>query len=202
MADKLNRRIEVSVGRTVNLGDYESVKANVVLSQNVSDTVEVDVIYEELWETAEKQLDDYLAQYEGEETDKEEIVADQPLEDEVEKVGEFEGETEQEIEELPEETVEETVDEDEELDISEEDINTMTLKELKDLCKTTEGMEDIDLSLNLKPLRAVIIDLLFEEEDGTEDGGEGEVTENPDDAGGEPELDETGGDWEQDDWQS
>ena len=56
MADKLNRRIEVSIGRTLNLGDYENVKANVTLSQSIPDKAEVEVMYEELWETVEKQL--------------------------------------------------------------------------------------------------------------------------------------------------
>ncbi len=184
-----NRRIEVSVGRTVNLGNYESVKANTVISQDIKDDAEVDVIYEELWETAEKQLDDYLAQYEPEDPDKEETIPDQPLEDEIEKAEVEETEV---LEETPE-----VVEEDEELDITEDQINAMTLKELKELCQGTEGMEGIDLSLNIKMLRATIIDLIFVED---EDSGEGELAENPDDAG-EPELDGEGGEWADDDWQ-
>lgn len=192
MTDQLKRRIEVSLMRTVNIGNYESVRGGVMLSQNITDKADENAVYISLWETAEKQLDDYLSQYELNE-DKPE--PEQPLEEEVE------GEIPEE--EPPEEEVtvsileeEEVPEEDAELDITEEEINKMTKSELINLCKTTEGMEDIDLTLNVRPLRAIIIDLIFEEE-----GEEGEEDAEKDEEGVEPNLDETGGEWDQDDWQ-
>lgn len=190
MADQLKRRIEVNLMRTVNIGNYESVKGGVSLSQNIEDSADEDVVYEALWETVEKQLDDYLSQYEQDEA-KNESEPEQPLEEEVEP------------EEAPEEEApeEEAPEEEAELDITEEEINKMTKPELVTLCKTTEGMEDIDLNLNVKPLRAVIIDLIFEDEESPEEPEEGEEGTEDGEEGEDPKLDETGGEWDQDDWQ-
>ena len=53
-----NRRIEVSMTRTVNLGNYESVRFQAGLSQDISDDIELDDAYEELWDTVIGQVED------------------------------------------------------------------------------------------------------------------------------------------------
>jgi len=176
------RRIAVNLSRTVNLGEFESVKGGVFIEQDIAEKDDLESVFDALWASAESQVDRYLAQYEGEE-------------------GET-GETMEEVSELTEEVlekeelaVEEVPVEEEGEDLTEEDINVMTLPELKTLCKETEGLEDVDLTLNLKPLRAVLIDMLFEDDEETGEV-EGEEVATP---GGE----ETGaeGEWQDGDWQ-
>jgi len=50
------RRLEVSVGKTINTGNYESVKIHVGLSCDVSNTTDLDEAYEEMFEECGKQI--------------------------------------------------------------------------------------------------------------------------------------------------
>jgi hypothetical protein len=117
----------------------------------------------------EEEEDPEEEEEEGEEDSEEE---DPEEEEGEEEEGEEEGEEEEEDpeeeegEEEEEDPEEEGEDDDgEEEEISEDDINEMAKTELIELCKTAEGLEDINTKLKLKPLRKAIIKALFEESD-------------------------------------
>ena len=50
------RRLEVSIGKTINLGNYESIKIHVGLAYDISNTADLDEAYDELFEECSKQL--------------------------------------------------------------------------------------------------------------------------------------------------
>ena len=51
-----NRKIEVALGRTVNTGNYESLKIHVSLAGDIGDAVSLDHAYDEAFEVVEKEL--------------------------------------------------------------------------------------------------------------------------------------------------
>ena len=51
-----NRRVEVSIGRTINLGDFESLRVCAGLSFDIADNVEMKSSYEEAWGIVETQV--------------------------------------------------------------------------------------------------------------------------------------------------
>ena len=62
------KRIEVAIGRTINLGDFESTKINVTVAQYIPEDAEEAVFYEDMINEAETQVDEYLSKFEeGEE---------------------------------------------------------------------------------------------------------------------------------------
>ena len=177
-----NKRIEVTVGRTVNLGDFNSAKLQVTISEFIPEDAEDAVYYEKLWDEASAQIDEQIAQYEDEEEEEEEE------EDEVIPEKKAPAPAPEKKAPAPE------PEEEEEEDLTEDDINKMSKAELIELCQETEGLEDVDTSVSVKVLRATLIDMLFEEE-----GEDGEVTEEEGEDGEVTEGE--GGEWEDEDWQ-
>ena len=51
-----NRRIEVGISRTVNLGNYNSMKCDVRLSCDISDDADLKGEYDKLWKEVELEL--------------------------------------------------------------------------------------------------------------------------------------------------
>jgi len=54
-----NRRIEVSVGKTVNLGDYESIKIQIGLSEDISEKDILEDSFDNVFEDVNIKLDEY-----------------------------------------------------------------------------------------------------------------------------------------------
>jgi len=59
-----NRRIEISIGKTVNLGDYESIKIQVGLSQDIQDKDDLEEEFDRIYEDVEIKLNEYCKQLE------------------------------------------------------------------------------------------------------------------------------------------
>ena len=57
-----NRRITVSVGRTINMGDFNSFRVDTQLAADISDEANIDDAYRDLFDEASCQL----VQYENE----------------------------------------------------------------------------------------------------------------------------------------
>jgi cobalamin biosynthesis protein CobT len=169
-------RIHVLFSKTVQI-EEEWHKAEASADLSIESLEETDEAYEKLWELVGNQVDGILGieseeDPEEEEEDSEEEGEEEEEEDpeEEEEEGEEDSEEEdpeeEEGEEEEEDPEEEGEDDDgEEEEISEDDINEMAKTELIELCKTAEGLEDINTKLKLKPLRKAIIKALFEESD-------------------------------------
>lgn len=54
-----NRRIEVRMGQTVNMGNYESMRIDVGLACDIHNDEDLDEAYDELFEQCAKQVEDY-----------------------------------------------------------------------------------------------------------------------------------------------
>jgi len=65
-----NRRIEISIGKTINLGDYESIKIQVGLSEDISERDILDDSLNSLFEDVTVKLDEYSEELEKEHTNK------------------------------------------------------------------------------------------------------------------------------------
>ena len=59
---KKNRRIELSVCKTVNLGDYNSLKIQCSLAQDISDSADLAVEYQDLFESVAQEVMDKIQQ--------------------------------------------------------------------------------------------------------------------------------------------
>lgn len=55
-----NRRVEVKLGKTLNTGDYESLRIDVGYSADVAEGALLDEVYSEAWEYVEGQLSDQI----------------------------------------------------------------------------------------------------------------------------------------------
>lgn len=55
----MNKRIEVSLGKTINLGNYESVKVQVGLSVDVKNKMSIDEKFDRVYKELNLKLDDY-----------------------------------------------------------------------------------------------------------------------------------------------
>ena len=53
---KKNRRIQVGISKTVNTGNYESMKINAGIEIDISDDDDLDYAYNELFEECTKQV--------------------------------------------------------------------------------------------------------------------------------------------------
>ena len=53
---KKNKRVEVSVSKTINLGNYESVKIHAGCSEDIPENIEYESAYEDLWNTAMNEI--------------------------------------------------------------------------------------------------------------------------------------------------
>ena len=82
------KRIEVTIGRTINLGDFESTKINVTVAQYIPEDAEEAVFYEDMINEAETQVDEYLSKFEGEEEAPPEEEEEVPEEEEGEEITE------------------------------------------------------------------------------------------------------------------
>ena len=51
-----NRKVAVSISRTIALGNYESIKIHASLSADITDTMDLDTAYTELFDECTKQL--------------------------------------------------------------------------------------------------------------------------------------------------
>ena len=191
-----NRRIRVEISRQV---DYAKTKINFFCEGDLPDKSDLTEVVQQISEELEELAEDRISIYEegGAEDEVEETQDDQKVEDgiedtpEEEKIDPPEDDENSDPENPPEEEAEE-------LDITEDQINEMSKKECIALCQGTEGMESIDLTTNLKPMRACIIDLLFEEEEEADAGDEVDTGEEG--AELDPELDESS-EWAEDDWE-
>ena len=173
MAERKQRRIEASVVKTINLGNYESVKLGAKMSTVIADKADLSKAFALLWDECNDQVDSQIDGYDSEIEESEETPTDSEIE---------EPEKEEEAKEEAEE---------EEADITEEQINAMSKKELTAFCEETEGLEDIDTKKGVKVLRVLVIDALFEEEEEET----GKKTEDDD-------KNEDGDDeWGDDDWE-
>jgi len=184
MSDKIKqfseqRRIEVSFGKTIEI-DGSWVKSHCTIAQNIPDGVDEKEILEEMWDFVGNQVESIV----GDEQEETELPPPAKKEtpkkiEEKPKPAPEKPKKEKPIEKVIEKEIEEVMEDDED-QITEEQINKMSLAELKEFCNTTEGLEDIDLTLDVKKLRKLLIDTIFEEE---EESSEEETT-----------------DWDDDDW--
>jgi len=51
-----NTRIEVSIGRTINLGDYESIRVQAGISFDVDPELDLDVQYDSAWDEVQNKV--------------------------------------------------------------------------------------------------------------------------------------------------
>lgn len=65
MANSTKRRIEVSLGRTINTGDYESARIDVTYAADLKDKEDVVEAYESCWELVDRELSKKVKQIEG-----------------------------------------------------------------------------------------------------------------------------------------
>jgi len=178
MPERKKRRIEVKVGKTINLGNFENVKLEASVSTVIADKADIEKAFDSLWEKCNLQIEDQVDLYES--------AVDEP--DETEEIPE----PEEEVEVETEKTLED------EEDITEEGIEAMSKKELVQLCKDAEGLEDIDTSKGVKALRALIIDALFEEEPEENDPEEADPDSGTEETGGNDAGDD---EWGDEDWE-
>jgi len=175
------RRVDVSLVRTINLGNFESVKVGMSLSTNIKDdsdlSTDVDSIFGQVEALLEEKIDQYSSKEDSDE--EEEDSEEEDSEEEEEDSDEEEEDSDEEEEDSDEE--EEDSDEEEE-DVTEEDIRGMSKKELVALIKSDDDL-DIDTSLKLSALRDAVLEGLFEEEE--EEEGEGGTDD---------------GDWDDEEW--
>ena len=68
------RRLEVSIGRTVNLGDFESVRIDVGLSFDILDNSLLDKEYSNAWDAVEEQIGKVADKLENKWTNKTEKI--------------------------------------------------------------------------------------------------------------------------------
>lgn len=61
----INRRISISVSKTINLGNYESAKIQVGLEADISDGVDLKKAYDQMYEEVGTVLADYENDYHG-----------------------------------------------------------------------------------------------------------------------------------------
>jgi len=168
------RRVDVSLVRTINLGNFESVKVGMSLSTNIKDDSDLSTDVDSIFGQVEALLEEKIDQYSSKED------SDEEEEDSEEEDSEEEEEDSDEEEEDSDEE-EEDSDEEEE-DVTEEDIRGMSKKELVALIKSDDDL-DIDTSLKLSALRDAVLEGLFEEEE--EEEGEGGTDD---------------GDWDDEEW--
>jgi len=60
-----NRRIEVSIGKTVNLGGYNSLKIGASFGTDVSDGENIDEIYNAAYEMVSHYVDEFIVKERG-----------------------------------------------------------------------------------------------------------------------------------------
>jgi len=65
-----NRRIEVNIGKTVNFGDFESIKISIGLSEDIQDKDNLDESFDKICEEVGHKLADYCEQLEKEHSNK------------------------------------------------------------------------------------------------------------------------------------
>jgi len=144
-----SRHINVSATRTVNLGNYESVKVSAGFSTNLKDDEDLEEAFKDAYDKVENAVEDQIDRMDLDVPEEDEKV-DEPEEDE-------------EVDEDPEEDE----------DITEEEINKMKKKDLLKLIK--EEKLEVDTSQKLADIREDVIDEMFEEDeasDGEDDDGE------------------------------
>ena len=184
MSDKIKqfseqRRIEVSYGKTIEI-DGSWVKSHCTFSKNIPDGVDETEALEEMWDFVGNQVESIVGDEQEEtelpppvkkETPKKIEEKPKPAPEKPKKEKPIEKVIEKEIEKVIEKEIEKVMEDDED-QITEEQINKMSLAELKEFCNTTEGLEDIDLTLDVKKLRKLLIDTIFEEEEESSDSEE------------------------------
>ena len=65
-----NRRIEISIAKTINLGDFESIKTQVGMSQDIQDKDGLEEEFDRIYEDVEIKLNEYCDQLEKEHSNK------------------------------------------------------------------------------------------------------------------------------------
>jgi len=65
-----NRRIEISIAKTINLGDFESIKTQVGMSEDIQDKDDLEEEFDRIYEDVEIKLNEYCDQLEKEHSNK------------------------------------------------------------------------------------------------------------------------------------
>lgn len=162
MAENKKRRIETSITRTINMGNYESIKIGCVISSVIQDKADVTTEFEKLWKICESELEAQSNNYEPNE----------PFDPDSRVEPGTETDTTKEVEPNPEP----------ENDITEEQIMAMKKPDLIKLI-ASEKIEGLDTSVGVKALRVMVVEEMFED-----DTPEPEPETKPEDDG--PEEDE------------
>ena len=55
-----NRRISISITKTINTGNYESLKVSCGLDADIKDDINIDSGYDELYDVVKENLDELL----------------------------------------------------------------------------------------------------------------------------------------------
>lgn len=149
------RRISVSVGRTVQLREYEPVRMSFSVEENIPDGKDYQEAITETFDELTEVLKDKLIEYFEKIADEEPSA--NPDEEERTVGDETEPDTDSEPDENGNESKEEEV-------ITENDIWEMSKKDLIQLIEE----EDLDIETKgktVKKLRQEVVDLVFEDED-------------------------------------
>lgn len=171
MTETMNT-VGTKVSRTVNLGDFESVKIEFSLNKNIKMDADVEKELDGIFEIIEAKVDEKLEKYE--EVPEEKEVQEEPEEDEeLEEEEDSEEEEGDSEEDGDDDDGEEDSEEDDE--ISEEAIMAMNKKELAALIKESGLTDEVNPKefKKIGELRKAVIDAMFEEDgDDSEDGGD------------------------------
>lgn len=146
MAENKKRRIETSITRTINMGNYESIKIGCVLSTVIQDKADVTAEFEKLWKVCESELEAQSNNYEPAE----------PIDPDSRVAPGTETDTTKEVVNEPED------------DITEEQILAMKKPELIKLI-AKEKIEGIDTSMGVKALRVLVVEEMFEDDTPPDD---------------------------------
>ena len=65
-----NARIEVTIGRTINLGDYESIRVQAGLSFDIDPKLDLDIQYDSAWDEVQNEVGIKSKELENELTNK------------------------------------------------------------------------------------------------------------------------------------
>ncbi len=158
------KTISVSIAKTLNLGNYESVKVQAGYSEVIDAKADVKKAYDKAYALTEEIIDAKLEEYE---------VAEDESGDDGDESGDDAGDEEWGDDEGDEAGDDESGDEAGDDEITEEEVMAMTAKELAVVIKDY-GLE-VSPKQPLKALRAAVVESLFVEEgdEGDEAGDDG-----------------------------
>ena len=65
-----NRRVEIQIGKTINLGDFESVRVDIGLSEDISEKDILEDSFDSVFEDVNVKLDEYCEELNEKHTNK------------------------------------------------------------------------------------------------------------------------------------